>query len=170
MIEAIIVLSSIIGLWLLIVFSISIIILVCKRRIKRKKHAINVICAQKYDLLVSLCELMKENGIELPNSISETIVLSDHRNLQIINTEERMSLKALLTKTFIVLFDLAESKGLEQSNRYITIKNSVEDADDHYRKEVLLFNNEVKGYNYWIKSLLYRPIRWLFKLKDIETM
>ena len=65
MVETIIVLSSIVGLWLLIVFSISIIILVCRRRIKRKKHSINVICAQKYDLLVSLCELMKENGIEL---------------------------------------------------------------------------------------------------------
>ena len=170
MVETIIVLSSIVGLWLLIVFSISIIILVCRRRIKRKKHSINVICAQKYDLLVSLCELMKENGIELPETISETIVMSGNNNLKIINTEERMSLKSLLTKTFTMLFEISESKGLDKSNRYITIKNSVEDADEHYRKEVMLFNNEVKGYNYWIKSLLYRPIKWIFRLKEIETM
>ena len=145
MVETIIVLSSIVGLWLLIVFSISIIILVCRRRIKRKKLSINVICAQKYDLLVSLCELMKENGIELPGTISETIVMSGNNNLKIINTEERMSLKSLLTKTFTMLFEISESKGLDKSNRYITIKNSVEDADEHYRKEVMLFNNEVKG-------------------------
>ena len=119
---------------------------------------------------MSLCELMKENGIELPETISETIVMSGNNNLKIINTEERMSLKSLLTKTFTILFEISESKELDKSNRYITIKNSVEDADEHYRKEVMLFNNEVKGYNYWIKSLLYRPIKWLFRLKEIETM
>lgn len=170
MIYAIITVSCLLFVWLIIVSSIGVIVSTLGRHIKRRGHAINVIYAQKYDLLMSLSDLMKENGIDLPNSISETLLYSNHSSLQIMNTQERLSLKTLLSNTFNTLFNIADNRGLEKSNRYITIKNSVEDIDEHYRKEVSLYNNDVNAYNYWINSFAFKLIAMIFKLRKKETM
>ena len=168
MIPAIITISCILGLWLIIIISTFIVLSSLRKKLQRREHSINVILAQKYDLLVSLGKLMQGNGITLPENIKEALNISDYSSLKTINTQERLSVKTLLMKTVNTMFYIAEENGLSSSSRYITIKNSISDIDDHHRKEIALYNSDITAYNYWVRAYLFRPVAYLFRIKKKE--
>lgn len=170
MIPAIIVVSSIIGIWLIIVFSTLIVLYSLRKKLNRREHAINVILAQKYDLLVSLGILMHEYGATLPEKIQQALDISDHNGLKSINTHERLSIKTLLMKTVNTMFYIAEEHGMESLPKYITIKHLISDIDEQHRKEIALYNGDITAYNYWVKAFLFRPIAFIFRIKQKEIM
>ena len=168
--ELIIALCVVLGLYFIIVVSIGLIIHSLNKKIIRKEKAINVIMAEKYDLIISLGTLMDNEGINLPQSIKNTLNLKNHENLKVYNTMERLSIKTLLMKTVDTMFFISEEQGLYDIERYRTLKSAIEDIDIHHRKDIARYNSQVVAYNYWIKCWLFRPISKIFKLKEKEIM
>lgn len=168
--EFYIILGSIIGLYLLIVVIIGLVVRSLVKDIKRKEHAINIIMAEKYDLLIALGNLMIENNIELPNKLKETLNLKNHDGLKVYNTVERLSIKTLLTKTVDTMFYIAETNKLGENDKYQTLKISIQDIDVHHRKDIASYNSQIVAYNYWIRTWLFRPFALIFRLKKKEIM
>lgn len=168
--ELIIALCCALSLYLIIVVIIGVLIHSLNKKIIRKEKAINVIMAEKYDLIISLGTLMDNEGINLPQSIKNTLNLKNHENLKVYNTMERLSIKTLLMKTVDTLFFISEENGLLSNEKYITLKKSIENIDVHHRKDIATYNSQVVAYNYWVKCLLFRPYSFIFKIKTKEIM
>ena len=168
--ELIIIICSVIGLYILIVFIIGMIIRSLNKDIIRREMAINVIMAEKFDLIISLGDLMEEQGVKIPSIIRNTLKLNKHDELKNYNTMERLSIKTLLMKTVDTMFFILEEQGLYDIERYRTLKSAIEDIDIHHRKDIARYNSQVVAYNYWIKCWLFRPISKIIKLKEKEIM
>ena len=169
-IELIIILCSLVVIYLLIIFLIGMVLHSLIKDILRREKAINVIMAEKYDLIVSLGVLMDECGVDIPNSIRNTLNLKNHDNLKVYNTMERLSIKTLLMKTVDTMFFISEQQGLYEIERYRSLKAAIENIDVHHRKDIARYNSQVVSYNYWIKCWLFRPISKILKLKEKEIM
>lgn len=164
----------VVSIYVIFCLIIGFVILSTSKAINNKEHAINVLMAQKYDLMVSLGKYMEENGVVLPDNIKEALNLENHDglhdDLKVINTYERLSVKTLLMKTVDTIFYIAEKNGLGSSTKYRTIKKTIDDIDIQHRKEIALYNSLVFGYNYWIRFFIFRPISFIFRIKKKETM
>ncbi len=169
-----IVIICVLGVYTFFCLVIGFVILSTSKAINNKEHAINVLMAQKFDLLVSLGMYMEENGVILPDNIKEALNIQAHddlhNDLKIINTYERLSVKTLLMKTVDTLFYIAETNGLGKSTKYRTIKTTINDIDIQHRKEIAIYNSLVFGYNYWIRFFIFKPIAVIFRIKKKETM
>jgi hypothetical protein len=170
MIPAIITISVLVGLYLLTILVVISQLVSIDRKLKRREHGINVILAQKFDLLVTLGNFMEDKGAKLPENIKDALIINDYSNLKTINTYERLSVKNLLSNTLNTMFYIAEEHGMRESEKYITLKNSLKDVDNHHRKEVALYNADATAYNYWVKTFFFRPISKIFKIKEKEIM
>jgi len=166
----IITLCVVAGVWLLLV-SLSVINLIkLNNKIKRRQHAINVLLAQKYDLLVTLGKYMEQNGAFLPDNIKQALDIQDYNSLKTINTQERLSVKTLLMKTVNTMYFIAEEHGMRNSERYMTLKQTLNEIDEQHRKDIAFYNADVSAYNYWVKFIPFRPISFIFRIKIKEIM
>lgn len=168
--EIYIIVGCIIGIYLLIIIVIAFVVRSLLKDIKRKEQSINIVMAQKYDLLIALGNLMVEKGIELSKNISETLNLKNHEKLKVYNTMERLSIKTLLTKTVDTMFYIAETNKIGEDIKYLVLKKSIQDIDVHHRKSIASYNSQVVAYNYWIKTWLFRPVSLILRLKEKEIM
>lgn len=168
--EIYIISGFIIGIYLLIIIVIAFVVRSLLKDIKRKEQSINIVMAQKYDLLIALGNLMVEKGIELSKNISETLNLKNHEKLKVYNTMERLSIKTLLTKTVDTMFYIAETNKIGEDIKYLSLKKSIQDIDVHHRKSIASYNSQVVAYNYWIKTWLFRPVSLILRLKEKEIM
>lgn len=168
--EIYIISGFIIGIYLLIIIVIAFVVRSLLKDIKRKEQSINIVMAQKYDLLIALGNLMVEKGIELSKNISETLNLKNHEKLKVYNTMERLSIKTLLTKTVDTMFYIAETNKIGEDIKYLVLKKSIQDIDVHHRKSIASYNSQVVAYNYWIKTWLFRPVSLILRLKEKEIM
>ena len=167
---ALITLIVISGIYLFIIIIVISQLVKTNHQMKRKQHGINVILAQKFDLLVTLGRFMELNNTKLPEDVKVALNIEDYGKLKSMSTTERLSVKNLLMNTLSTMFFLAEENGLKEDSKYITLKNSLKDVDEHHRKEIALYNADATAYNYWVNSLLFRPIKLLFNLKEKEVM
>ena len=168
--EIYIIVGCIIGIYLLIIIVIAFVVRSLLKDIKRKEQSINIVMAQKYDLLIALGNLMVEKGIELSKNISETLNLKNHEKLKVYNTMKRLSIKTLLTKTVDTMFYIAETNKIGEDIKYLILKKSIQDIDVHHRKSIASYNSQVVAYNYWIKTWLFRPVSLILRLKEKEIM
>ncbi len=166
----IIIISSILGLYAFIIFIIVIQLLKTNSKLKRRNHGINVILAQKYHILVILGNYMEEKNAKLPSKIKEALSMNDFGDIKNKSTQEVLSIKNVLMNTLNTLFYIGEQNGLNEDPKYVTLKNSLKDVDANHRKEIALFNADATAYNYWVNSLLFKPFKFLFKLKDKEVL
>lgn len=168
--EVYIVIGCLIGLYLLSVIIIGCVVRSLLKDIKRKEKALQISMAQKYDLIISLGDLMTINKIRLPNYVKSAISYKKRDGLKDYITSERLSIKTLLTKTVDTLFYIAEDNGLLENEKYQTLKKFIVDIDIRNRKDIASYNSQIIAYNYWIRTWLFKPISKLFRLKKKEIM
>lgn len=140
------------------------------KNIKQKEHAINVLTAQKYDLLVALGNYMEENDVHLPDEFKDALNINGYDELKTINTIQRLNIKTVLFNIVSTMFYIAESNGLGNNQRYITLNHSILEIDEQHRKNITIYNSQVLAYNYWIQFFIFKPIAYIFRLKKKETM
>ncbi len=51
-----------------------------------------------------------------------------------------------------------------------TYMDTLNDLNEQYRINVTYHNSDAKGYNYWIRALLYRYIYTIFKYKEVKEL
>ncbi len=165
-----IIIGSIIALWLLIIFATLIILAIYNHQIKRNRMSINIILAQKYDVAGVLAKFLLNNQVELPEEIINEFNLMGKSNFSYFNTFERKSIGTRINEIINELTTLSKDNKFEDNPRYQTLKNSIEDVEKQYKHVILVYNNKVGDYNYWIRFIPFRLVSKIFNIKTKKTI
>lgn len=142
-----------------------------EKRVGKRRDAVDVLTAQKYDLLRLIGKLFVKYKISVP----EEFILSKRPKfedtLEGIQGAERAVIKTFLIRTAQTLFYYGElNELLGQNPDYIELKKSLAEVDDNYRRAVNLFNADVLGFNYWINLYIFRWISRINKWDKKEVI
>ena len=159
-------LGGILLIWLIIIVFVTIILLVLNKRIKRGRDGINITLAQKYDVSVVLAKLLLDSNVELSDEIKEVLNLNNKPNFKLCNTLERKRYGLQLNQIIDELIQISSNVEVEDHKRLLTLKNAMIDLDKRYKHRILIYNNKVWTYNYWLHFLPFSLISKLFKLKE----
>jgi hypothetical protein len=134
-----------------------------KQLIKRK-DAIDVLTAQKYDLLRMIGKLFVRHNIDVPQEFILSKRPRFEDTLQNIKNTERTIVKSFLVQTAQALFYYGEQNQLLSVNpEYVSLKESLAEVDENFRKQVAIYNASATNYNFWSSSFLFRWMSILFK-------
>ena len=141
-----------------------------KQLIKRK-DAIDVLTAQKYDLLRMIGKLFVRHNIDVP----QEFILSNRPRfedtLQNIKNTERTIVKSFLVQTAQALFYYGEQNQLLSVNpEYVSLKESLSEVDENFRKQVAIYNASATNYNFWSSFFIFRWMSILFKHQQKELI
>jgi hypothetical protein len=137
------------------------------KRINHRLDAIDVLLAQKYEVLRLVGKLFKKYKVVLPAEFEEELAPHFDERLKEVTGTERTTIRSYLLKaTQAVLFFGEQNKKLAADSEYISLKKPLVEVDDDYRKAVANYNADVLGYNYWIRVL---PWRWVAKLSHFHS-
>ncbi len=160
-----IVFSSLLFVWLLIILMTLIILKIYKSKLNHMRMALNIILAQKYDVAVVLAKFLLSNDILLPEDIMLEFNLDEKPNFNYFNTFERKSIGKRINDIVDTLVLISHENNLDDNLRYITLKSSIDDIEKQHKHTILNYNNKVSGYNYWVKFIPFRLISKIFKIK-----
>lgn len=167
---ALIIITCILGSWLIFVIIGYIMIIICNKRIKNKSRTINILTAQKLDCISALCNMIVDNKGDVPDYIEDTLSSFSKDGLKKIDTKERANIKDFLTNTMNELYDIYENLQVLERRSFDNLKASVDEIDTLYRKQVILYNTDVDAYNYWIRFIPVRLFNKIFKVKKKEKI
>lgn len=140
------------------------------RQINKRKDAIDVLTAQKYDLLRMIGKLFVRFQIDVPQEFILSKRPRFEDTLQNIKDTERTIVKSFLVQTAQALFYYGEqNQALSVYPEYVSLKKSLAEVDELFRKQVAIYNADATNYNFWQKFLLFRWVAILFRhhLKDL---
>lgn len=160
-----IVFSSLLFVWLLIILMTLIILQIYKSKLNHMRMGLNIILAQKYDVAVVLAKFLLSNDIVLPEDIMLEFNLDEKPNFNYFNTFERKSIGKRINDIVDTLVLISHENNLDDNLRYITLKGSIDDIEKQQKHNILNYNNKVNGYNYWVKFIPFRLISKIFKIK-----
>lgn len=155
---------------IIILVDITIIINICylNKKINNRNNIIYSLMTQQYDLIVILADYLLKNNVNLPNDL--IISLNLHEQEKELSTMERFNIKNTINRISSGLLLVAETTSIKDEKDYLSLKHSLNSFNKDYRKEVVLFNQAVYAYNYWIKFIFFRPIAKLFKMNKKDSL
>ena len=155
---------SLVGLYLLVILVDVIFVLSFSSIMKKHDNAIRILIRSRIDTLNNIKKALIEKGLPLEkDSQTDVTSLSLKKSLAFEN-EEFVSIKSALS--------LAESKILSyitpdmEDEAIIRLKGDLDQLNNAYRSNVIMYNADVLGYNYWIKFLPTRYIYLIFRKKE----
>ena len=155
------VIFSIIGLYLLLVIVDIIFVFVFKKIFIKHDKGITVLLTTKYDLIKRLIDAL--NSIHISVEFKYIKMLQDINIQSFSNktSKETIQYKNDLNMIKENLFSLIRNHEVASKHKEIAkFKNDLHELELNYRSLVIMFNNDVLGYNYWIKFL---PTRYIWK-------
>ncbi len=138
------------------------------KKIKKRDNIIFSLLAQQYDLLVLLAKMIQEENVKLPEDLLFSLNL--HDNQKELSTIERFNIKTAIIKTANGLLLVAETTSLVNQEKFLALKNSLNTFTKDYRKEVVLLNQDIYAYNYWVDFFLFKLVAKIFKLEKKESL
>ncbi len=133
------------------------------RRMAKHLEAIDVLIAQKYDLLRRISKIFVQFKIAVPSEFMIQTRPKFEETLANIAPEERAVIKSFLMRTAQALFYYGETDSrLAQHQEYVGVKESYAEIDRQYRFTVNIYNADALGYNYW-KDFFW--FRWVARLR-----
>ena len=157
-----IVIASIVGLWFLLLVVDLIFVFSYLAIFRKHKNAIAVILFTKYENIGKLLSIIKKSGFEIDEKLLAKY--SEIPQNAFENPESEVYIKAKDTLTYLkdeIVFIINQNIELLENPEFASARNNVNDADLIYRSNVVMYNADVLGYNYWIRFL---PCRFIFKL------
>ena len=171
LIITLIVIAGIIGLWLILLAINLIFVGSFSTIFKHHKKAIVVILYTKLENMKKLLSVLNQSGVKCDSKISNTLSSINSSDFNEPGSEQFIKSKnALSYVKDEIMFVTNENQELNQDPEFITYKNNVNDADTQYRNNVIMYNADVLGYNYWIRFLPCRFIFKMFKVKRKEII
>ena len=161
----------VVGVYLLLI--ITNIIFVVSFYVIMKKHdkGINIILKSKYDSLKSLISLLKNNDVSLTDEIENLskeindILFKKFEVTECENIKKKLSyLSSLL---YAIIEDREDIKSLDE---YEILNDNITQLDSVYRSNVIMYNADVLGYNYWVRFLPCRYLWLLFRFKEKDLI
>ena len=140
-------------------------------QLSKRKDAIDVLTAQKYDLLRMIGKLFVRHQIDVPQEFILSKRPRFEDTLQNIKDTERTIVKSFLVQTAQALFYYGEqNQALSVNPEYVSLKKSLAEIDELFRKQVAIYNALATNYNWWQKFLLYRWVSILFRHQNKELI
>ena len=162
----IIVVGSLIGIWILLLIVNLIFFGFFNSVFKKHKKAMTVILYSKLENMEKLFAIMKQSGIKidarLTNMLSE-INVEDFQEPNVGKFEKSKNTLSYLKDE--IMFIANQNPDLNNNHEFIQAKNNVLESDAIYRSNVVMYNADVLGYNYWIRFL---PCRFVFKMFKVK--
>jgi hypothetical protein len=141
------------------------------RQLLKRKDAIDVLTAQKYDLLRMIGKLFVRHKIDVPQEFILSKRPRFEDTLQNIKDTERTIVKSFLVQTAQALFYYGEqNEQLSVNPEYVSLKKSLAEVDENFRQQVAIYNAAVTNYNFWGKLFAYRWVSRLMKHKEKELI
>ena len=166
-----IVIGSMIAVWLLL-FILDLIFVGSYLTIFRKhKKAMVVVLYTKLENLKKIFAVMRQSGIDIDPKLTEMLNGISEKDFAEPGSKEYIS--ANNTLSYLkdeVLFVANDKEDLNNSSEFALAKKNVLEADSLYRSNVIMYNADVLGYNYWIRFLPCRFIFKMFKAKKKEII
>jgi len=141
------------------------------KRIELQLNAVDVLLAQKYDVLRLVGKLFKKYKVALPSEFEDELAPHFDERLKEVTGTERTTIKSYLLKaTQAVLYYGEQDKKLAANPEFANLKKPLMEVDKDYRKAVAIYNADVLGYNYWISVFLWRWVAKTAKMKSKDVM
>ena len=132
-------------------------------QLNKRKDAIDVLTAQKYDLLRMIGKLFVRHQIDVPQEFILSKRPRFEDTLQNIKDTERTIVKSFLVQTAQALFYYGEqNQALSVNPEYVSLKKSLAEVDELFRKQVAVYNASVTNYNWWQKFFYTDGLRLFF--------
>jgi len=133
-------------------------------QLSKRKDAIDVLTAQKYDLLRMIGKLFVRHQIDVPQEFILSKRPRFEDTLQNIKDTERTIVKSFLVQTAQALFYYGEqNQALSVNPEYVSLKKSLAEVDELFRKQVAIYNALATNYNWWQNFALFRWVSILFR-------
>lgn len=166
-----IVIGSIFALWLLLLIIDLIFVGSFSMIFNKHKKAITVILYTKLENIRKMCEIINQSGIKVDDKITKTLSSINDEDFNEPGTEAYENSKNGLSYLKDELFFMAsDNSDLSSNNEFVQAKKNVNDSDVMYRNNVVMYNADVLGYNYWIRFLPVRFIYKMFRIKEKQII
>ena len=166
-----IVLASVIGVWLLL-FIVNLIFVGSYLTIfKKHKKAMVVVLFTKLENLKKIFTVIKQSGIDIDPKLID--MLDNISEKDFAEPGSKQYVDANNTLSYLkdeVLFIANDNESLNNSSEFALAKKNVLESDAFYRSNVVMYNADVLGYNYWIRFLPCRFVFKMFKAKKKEII
>ena len=133
----------------------------------KHNRAFKIILKSKLDSIKELAKKMSAVwGMEINNEY--THLLDESQNM--LNEKDFLKDCDTVKKNLSYINnDLSsmceENEEVKNDDEYILIEENIKQLDSVYRTNVIMYNADVLGYNYWIRFLPFRYLWLLFRLK-----
>lgn len=165
-----IVIICIFALFFIIDFCIFINVIHLKKRLKKREYTIDSLMAQHYDLLLLLENKMVKAGIELDDKLRTSLDLYEKKERKKLSAGERIKAKAIIDGYNDSLFLLLNNSQIAEDKEISLLMNSLDEFKTRYRQEIILYNQDVYAYNYWIRFWMFFLISLIFHMRKKEQI
>ena len=152
--------------WFALFFINLLFIFFFKTILNKHSKAMTVILNAKYENTKKLFEIMQKYDVEVEDKILDALKSVDvktFKNHDDKDSEESRAVLAYLRDE--ANFISNRNKQLSDKADFQLAKSNVLELDAQYRNNVVMYNADVLGYNYWISFLPCRFIYKIFKVK-----
>ena len=161
-----IVVTIIIAIWILLLIVNLIFFGFFNSVFKKHKKAMTVILYSKYENMEKLFAILKQSGIKIDARLTKMLYEINVEDFQEPNMEKfEKSKNALSYLKDEIMFIANQNPDLNANPDFVQAKNNVLESDAIYRSNVVMYNADVLGYNYWIRFL---PCRFVFKMFRVK--
>ena len=162
----IIVVASLIAIWILLLIVNLIFFGFFNSVFKKHKKAMTVILYSKLENMGKLFAILKQSGIKIDDRLSKMLSDINVEDFQEPNMDQfEKSKNTLSYLKDEVMFIANQNPDLNTNPDFVQAKNNVIESDAIYRSNVVMYNADVLGYNYWIRFL---PCRFIFKMFKVK--
>ena len=161
-----IVVGSVVALWILLLIVNLIFVGSYNAIFKKHKKALTVILYTKLENMKKIFSILNQSGINIDKRLTDMlngIKAQDFSEPSSENFDKSKNSLSYLKDE--VMFIANQNPDLNSSLDFVQAKNNVLDSDAKYRSNVVMYNADVLGYNYWIRFL---PCRFVFKMFKVK--
>lgn len=161
-----IVVGSIIGVWLLLLIVNLIFVGSYSTIFKKHRKAMVVILYTKLENIKRLFSIIRQSGVDVDNRL--IVLLNDIHEEDFEDPASQACEKSRNALSYLkdeIIFATSSNEDLKNDTDFIQAKNNINEADQIYRNNVIMYNADVLGYNYWIRFL---PCRFVFKIFRVK--
>ena len=155
------------GIFVLLLLTAIVFSSIFARHLRRDKKGLMVIVTTKYGYLKRVYEIAEKIGGELEPDIKEALNYFNLINLQ--DPTSNACRETINKLTFLRNeMDFLQRKDViyTKHEEFLRAKSSVEEMDVVYQRAITNYNNDISGYNYWIR---FMPVRFIFLMFRIKT-
>ena len=166
LIIVLIVVGSLIAIWILLLIVNLIFFGFFNSVFKKHKKAMTVILYSKLENMEKLFAILKQSGIKIDGRLTEMLSEINVEDFQEPNMDKfEKSKNTLSYLKDEIMFIANQNPDLNTNPDFVQAKNNVLESDAIYRSNVVMYNADVLGYNYWIRFL---PCRFVFKMFRVK--